>query len=184
MIVRGAVGAGLVAFALLDLAVIVAPSVVLAFAAHKGGLPGAHGADLVIASGLIGSAHALIVWFRMWRELRIGHRIANAWIAAFDALVVLALTVTLLLIVVLGGFAPQHAVLINRGWPVLGLWVLVQLAAVAMAELTRSVVLRWLSAPVIEPGPTQTPPTLGRHGAVSAPHGLAPERAARPPQGF
>lgn len=146
MIARGSVAVGLAVFAVAHLAVIVAPGVVLALTARKGGLPGAHGIDLVIASSVIGTAHAVVVWLRLWRELRVGHRVVDACIAAFDALVVLAVAVTLLLIVVLGGFARQHAVLINQGWPVLGLWVLVQVAAVAMAELTRTAVLRWLAS--------------------------------------
>ena len=143
----GAAAASLLTFPALDVAVLVAPALVLAAAARKGGLPGAHGIDLVIASAAIGCVHGAVVWRRLWSELRNGVRIIDASIAAFDALVVLALAATGLLIVVLGGFAQTHTVLLNAGWPVVGLWVAVQLGAVTLAEATRSAVLRWLEPP-------------------------------------
>lgn len=133
------------AFSLLHVVVIVAPAAMLAAAAHKGGLPSAHGIDLLLASGLIGGAHAVLVWRRLRAEFRAGVAFRNAYIAAFDALVVLALLSTGLFFVVLGGFAPEHAAIVNQGWPVVGLWVLVQLAAVGVAELVRTAVVRWLT---------------------------------------
>ena len=143
---RAALHVALASFAALDLLVVAAPSVVLALAARKGGLPGAHGIDLMIASAVLGAAHAWFVTARLRRELRHGARIDDEIIATFNSLVVLALGATMLFILVLGGFAPEHAALINRGWPTLGLWIGVTLAAVVLAEITRSQILRWLAA--------------------------------------
>ncbi|HEV2809253.1 MAG TPA: hypothetical protein VGV93_02500 [Acidimicrobiales bacterium] len=144
MISRRLLGPALAAFALLDLAIIVAPSLVLAGAAQKGGLVGAHGLDLVVASSVLGSSHAALVWIRLRRQLLRYADTADVLIATLNATVVVALATTMLLLVVLGGFAPQHAVLVNRGWPVLGLWIGMHLVAMALAEVTRSLVLRWL----------------------------------------
>lgn len=139
-----AAGAALATFALLDFSVIVAPSLVLAGAAQKGGLAGAHGLDLLVVGALLGSFHAALVWNRLRHQLLHHARTADVLIATLNATVVLALATTTLLIVVLGGFAPQHAVLVNRGWPVVALWIGVHLTAMALAELTRTQVLRWL----------------------------------------
>jgi hypothetical protein len=144
---RTALRAGLAIFAALDLMVIVAPSAVIALAARQGGLPGVHGLDLVIASTVLGAAHAWFVSARLRRELRHGARVNDEIIATFNSLVVLALGATGLFILILGGFAPEHAALINRGWPTLGLWIGVTLAAVLLAEITRSRILRWLEPP-------------------------------------
>lgn len=146
--------------AALDLAVITAPSLILAASAEKGGLPGSHGLDLVVASAVVGSAHAALVWRRVRRALRHGSRVIDAMIASFDALVVLALAGTILVIVVLGGFAQQHTVLVNRGWPVVGLWVGIQALAVTLSELTRRGLLRWL-----EPDAAARRRTLHRRSA-------------------
>ena len=135
----------LVVFAFIHVVVVTGPAVVLSVAAEKGGVPGAHGAALLWTSGSIGAAHAARVWLRLRREIRSGGDVINAWVAALDALVVLALMVTALLFAFLGGYAPFAAVLVNRGWPVVALWAVVQLSAVAVAELVRSGVLRWLS---------------------------------------
>ena len=71
-------------------------------------------------------------------------RRADMWIAAFDALVVLALAATLLPAVVLWGFADEHASIADRGYPVVALWAGVQLVAVALAEVTGRAVFWWL----------------------------------------
>lgn len=134
----------LTAFATLHLVVAAAPAVVLAVVARKGGLTWAYGIDLVGASVVLGALHGSIVRYRLRSERRAGVRFADAWIAELDALVVLAASVTGLLYLVLGGFAPEHAAIVNRGWEVVWLWIGVLLAAIGVAELTRSVVLRWL----------------------------------------
>ena len=90
-------------------------------------------------------------------------RRADMWIAAGDALVVLAIAATLLPIVVLWRFADEHASMANRGYPVVVLWLGVQLVAVGLAELTGRVVFWWL-----EPHPR-------RRGSWRNPMRCAPE---------
>lgn len=141
---RHAISAAVAVFAALHLLVIAGPAVVLSLAADKGGLAGLHGFDLVVVSLVIGAGHAVVVEHRLRAELRQVDVRVDAFIAAGDALVALAVLVTGLFLVVLGGFADEHAAILNHGWPVIGLWTLVLLAAVGVAELVRSVVLRWL----------------------------------------
>lgn len=135
---------GSVVFAAIDFLVVIAPSVVLAFTARQGGLPDSHGFDLVVASALIGSIHAAIVWDRLRDETRHAHRVMDVWISEFDSLVVLALGATMLLVIVLGGFAEQHAVMVNNGWPVIALWTGVQVSAVVISEITGRLLFWWL----------------------------------------
>lgn len=156
---RGA-SVAVAAFAALHVVVLAGPAVVLAVTAEKGGLPRAHGIDLVVASGVIGTACAAVVSARLRRELRRGVAARNEWIASVDASVVLALASSLLVIGMLGGFTPLAAILVNRGWPVVILWSLVQLVAVVLAEASRRRLLRWLEA-----GPSPR-------------DGVAPDRAA------
>ena len=135
---------GSVAFAIVDFLVVIAPSVVLALTARQGGLPDTQGLDLVGASALIGAVHAVIVWNRLRDDTRHAHRIVDVWISEFDSLVVLALGATMLLVIVLGGFAEQHAALVNNGWPVVALWTGVQITAVAISEVIGRLIFRWL----------------------------------------
>lgn len=135
---------GSIAFAVVDFLVVIAPSLVLAGTARQGGLPRSNGLDLVAASTLIGAAHAVIVWNRLRDETRHAHRIGDVWISEFDSLVVLAFGATMLVVVVLGGLAEQHAVLVNNGWPVLALWVGVLLTAVLISEVSGRLIFRWL----------------------------------------
>ena len=129
---------------LFDLAVIVAPALAFKLAADRGGLGDAKGMDLVVASAVLGTVHAVIAGFRLRSEERTAVRRADMWIAAVDALVVLALAATLLPAVVLWGFADEHASIAHRGYPVVALWAGVQLVAVALAELTGRAVFWWL----------------------------------------
>lgn len=137
---------GSIAFAVIDFLVVIAPSVVLALTARQGGMPQSQGLDLVAASATIGAVHAVIVWHRLRDETRHAHRIGDVWISEFDSLVVLAFGATVLLVVVLGGFAEQHAVLVNNGWPVITLWIGVQVTAVVISELCGRLVFWWLEA--------------------------------------
>lgn len=148
-------------FAALQVVALTAPAVVLAVAADKGGISGSHGLDLVVASVVVGTVHAAVTVGRLAGELRRRDHLDVA-IAAFDALVVLALAATLLLIGVLGGLAQQHTVLLNEGWPILGLWLGVQAGAVVLAELVRTGVLGWLGR---EPRPGAEP-AAGRGAPV------------------
>lgn len=141
---RRAVSVLMPAFATLHVVVAAAPAAVLAAGARKGGLPGAHGLDLLAVSIVLGALHGSIVWHRLRTERRAGVRFVDVWIAEIHALVVLAASVTALLMLVLGGFAPEHAAIVNRGWEVLWLWTGLLLVAIAIAELARSAVLRSL----------------------------------------
>lgn len=140
----GAASIGAAVLAATDFAVILAPSVVLLVTARQGGLPRSHGRDLLVVSAIIGLVHAKVVLDRLRDEVTHAGRLGDVWIAAFDSLVVLALGATGLLLVILGGFAEQHAALLNEGWPVLLLWVGIQLLAVAIAEVSGRAIFRWL----------------------------------------
>jgi hypothetical protein len=102
------------------------------------------GLDLVVASAIIGGGHAVIAWLRLRCEERTAVRRLDMWIAALNALVVLALGATVLLVVVLLLFANEHAYMANQGYPVVLLWGGVQLVAVAMAEAVGRLVFWWL----------------------------------------
>ena len=130
-------------YAAVDFAAIMAPAVYLKVTADRAGL-GDQGVDLLWASTVIGAVHAVLAWSRLRSEKRIARRRADLWIAAIDALVVLALGATLLLIAVLHGFADEHASLADRGYPVVVLWIGIQLVAVTAAEATGWFVFWWL----------------------------------------
>lgn len=132
------------AYAAVDLMVILFPAVALKLAADRGGMGDLDGVDLVVASGALGVVHALVAGARLRSEERMAVRRADMWIAAADALVVLALAATLLPIVVLWRFADEHASMANHGYPVVALWFGVQLVAVGLAELTGRIVFWWL----------------------------------------
>lgn len=138
-------------YGLVDLAVIVAPAVAFGAAADRGGLGDLTGRQLVAASVLLGAVHAVIAANRLWFEEHVAIRRTDLWIAAVDSLAVLALAATLLPLVVLFGFADEHASIADRGYPVVALWVGVQVAAVVAAEVTGRAVFRWLEEPTPEP---------------------------------
>lgn len=146
-------------YAVADAAIVMAPSIVLAVTARKGGLPQSHGLDLVAVSAVLGLVHAAVAFVRLTNEALLAARGVDVWIAAFDALVVLALGGTLLLVAVLGAFAEQHAALINRGWSLVWLWIGVQAVAMVLAEVTGRSVFRWLERAV--PEDARRPPTRG-----------------------
>lgn len=131
-------------YAAVDFAAIMAPALYLKVAADRAGLGEAQGVDLLLASAVIGTVHAVLAWSRLRSEKRIARRRADLWIAAIDALVVLALGATLLLIAVLHGFFAEHASLADRGYPVVALWIGIQLVAVTAAEATGWFVFWWL----------------------------------------
>lgn len=102
------------------------------------------GVELIVASGVLGVVHAVFAWSRLRTEEHIAVRRADMWIAAIDALVVLALGATALLVAILYGFADEHASLADRGYPVVALWAAIQLLAIALAETTGHLVFWWL----------------------------------------
>ena len=138
------IGLAAAVYAAIDFAVILAPALALKLAADRGGMGDLDGVDLIVASALLGAVHAVVAGSRLRSEERIAVRRADMWIAAADALVVLALAATLLPITVLWGFADEHASMADRGFPVVALWLGVQVVAVGLAEATGRFVFWWL----------------------------------------
>jgi hypothetical protein len=135
---------GVVVFAVVDWLVIMAPSLALKLAADRGGLGDSKGLDLLLASFVIATPHAVVAARRLRFEERTAVWRADIWIASIDSLVVLALSTTLLIVTVLEVFAEEHAALTNRGFPIVALWLGLQLVAVALAEATGRFVFWWL----------------------------------------
>ena len=132
------------AYALVAFGVVMAPSVAVWLAANKGGMGDGSGLDLVLASLLIGGWDAILSWRRLRDEERVAIRRADIWLASVIALVVQAFAATLLLVVVLHGFAEEHSWMANRDYPVIVLWAGIQLVAVLLAEGSGRLVFRWL----------------------------------------
>ena len=128
----------------IDFSVIIATTIAVKDAADRGSMGTAEGVDLIVASVALGAVHAVVAWSRLRCEERIAVRRADMWIAAVDALVVLALGATVLLLAILYGFADEHASLADRGYPVVVLWVGIQVLSIAVAETTARLVFWWL----------------------------------------
>jgi hypothetical protein len=136
------------------------------------------GLDLVVASAILGTVHAVIAGARLRSEERTVVRRPDMWIAAVDALVVLTVAATILPLVVVWGFADEHASLADRGYPVVALWFGVQLVAVVLAEATGRVVFWWL-----EPHPRSRFRVRGHLIGMRSPwHHAAPRRKRDPGQ--
>lgn len=102
--------------------VILAPALSVKIASDRGGLGDTDGLDLLAASTVLGTTHAVVAASRLRAEERTAVRRADMWIASIDALVVLTFAATILPLVVLWGFADEHASLAHRGYPVVALW--------------------------------------------------------------
>lgn len=144
---------------------VVAPAFAVRWTVFRSDLHGIAGSDLVAASVLVGFGHAFVAWTRLRCEERTAVRRLHIWIASLNALVVLALSASLLVLGVLERFATEHAELADRGLPVVGLWAGLQLVAVALAEITGRVVFWWL-----EPHPA--PHRACRWGVLPPAHRL------------
>jgi hypothetical protein len=123
---------------------VIAPAVAVRWAVFRSDIQGVAGRDIVAASVLVGAGHAAVAWARLRCEERTAVRRSHIWIASLNALVVLALSASLLVLGVLEHFAVEHAAIVNRGLPVVGLWAGLQLVAVALAEVTGRAVFWWL----------------------------------------
>lgn len=132
------------AYGLIDFLVILAPALAVKVASDRGGMGDADGLDLVIASAVLGALHGLVAATRLRSEERTAVRRTDMWIAAVDALVVLTVAATVLPVLMLWGFADEHASLASRGYPVVALWAGVQVTAIVLAEATGRVVFWWL----------------------------------------
>jgi len=150
--------------------VVVAPAVAVRWATAQGGLGDLDGLDLVAASSLIGAGHAVVAYTRLRDEERTALRRLDMWIASLNALVVLALGATLLIVQVLTTWADEHESLANHGYPVVLLWAGVQLVAVVLAEATGRSVFWWLEPhpPVHLHIPWNVMPPLRRRARDSA----------------
>jgi hypothetical protein len=135
-----AVAAG---FALAGFAVILAPALFMRVGILDAGV-GSVDDDILIASVVVGLVHAVLAWHRLRDEERTRQRRAHVWIASLDALVVLALSASLLLLAVLISFPDELVSLGNRGFTVVTVWAAIQLVAVLLAETTARVVFWWL----------------------------------------
>jgi hypothetical protein len=124
--------------------VVLAPALAARWAVFRSDIQGVGGRDIVAASVVVGAGHAYVAWFRLRCEERTAMRRSHIWIASLNALVVLALSASLLVLGVLEHFAVEHAAIANRGLPVVGLWTGLQLIAVLLAELTGRFVFWWL----------------------------------------
>lgn len=131
-------------YAALCFAVVLAPSLAVQWTVFRTDVGGVAGRDLVTASVLVGAGHAAVAWTRLRCEKRVAERRSHIWIASLNALVVLALSASLLVLAVLEHYADEHAAFANRGLPVVALWAGLQLVAVALAELTGRLVFWWL----------------------------------------
>lgn len=131
-------------YAAIDFVVILTPALAVKLAADRGGMGDAEGFDLIVASIVLGTLHAVMAWSRLRSEERIVVRRADMWIAAVDSLVVLALGATLLPAAIFYGFADEHASLADHGYPVVVIWTGLLTVAIVAAEATGRVVFVWL----------------------------------------
>jgi hypothetical protein len=133
-----------VGYAVVDAAVIIFPALAVRATGQRVGIEGEYDADLLVASVIIGTVHAVIAWRRLVDEERAAERAVDVWIASIDALVVLAFCSTFLITAVLLGFTDVHALLAQRGAPVVLLWSGMAVVSVVLAEITGHLVYRWL----------------------------------------
>jgi membrane protease YdiL (CAAX protease family) len=148
MMRRGMEPASAALYAVAVFAVVVAPGTVLVVAGARAGLPRMLAdLDLVAVSAVVGAAYALVAHRRLRRQAGRGRAQADVWIAALNALSVLAVLASVLLAVALHLLAAVQTPLAAAEWPLLALWGLLQLTAVVLAESTERAVFAWLSAP-------------------------------------
>ncbi len=142
-------------FALAGFVVVLIPAVAVRSEVLNAGV-GSMDDDVLAASAAIGAVHMVLVWTRLRDEEQTAARRLHLWIASLNALVVLALSASLLLLLVLYWFPDEHAALANRGFPVVVLWAGVQGVAVLLAEATYRFFFWWLEPhgrPTLGPGP-------------------------------
>jgi hypothetical protein len=143
-------------FALAGFVVVLAPAVAVRSEEVLNAGVGSIDEDVLAASAAIGAVHMVLAWRRLRDEERIAARRLHLWIASLNALVVLALSASVLLLLVLYLFPDEHASLANRGFPVFLLWAGVQGVAVLLAEATARFFFWWLEPhgpPTPGPGP-------------------------------
>jgi hypothetical protein len=148
-----AVAAG---FALAGFIVVLAPAVAARSEEVVNAGVGSVDDDILAASAAMGALHMVLAWMRLRDEERIAARRLHVWIASLNALVVLALSASVLMLLVLYLFPDEHASLANRGFPVFLVWAGVQGVAIVLAEATARFFFWWLEPhghPTPGPGP-------------------------------
>ena len=130
-------------FALAGLVVVLFPAVAVQSDILNAGV-GSLEDDVFVASAAVGVVHMALAWRRLVDEERTATRRLHLWIASLNALVVLALGASLLLLGILYVFPDEHASLANRGFPVSALWAGAQGVAVLLAEATARFFFWWL----------------------------------------
>ncbi|HET6833872.1 MAG TPA: hypothetical protein VFH30_08375 [Acidimicrobiales bacterium] len=142
-------------FALAGFVVVLIPAVAVRSEVLNAGV-GSMDDDVLAASAAMGAVHMVLAWRRLRDQERTAARRLHLWIASLNALVVLALSASLLLLLVLYWFPDEHASLANRGFPVFVLWAGVQGVAVLLAEATARFFFWWLEPhgrPTLGPSP-------------------------------
>jgi hypothetical protein len=123
--------------------VLLAPAILLQWDVLNAGV-GSVDDDLLFASALAGAAQVAITLGRTRAIRSTATHLMPLVVASLDALVVLALSGSLLVLGVLYWFPDEHASLATHGYPLVLLWGGFQLLAVVLAEVTARALLRWL----------------------------------------
>ena len=161
-------------YALAVCVAVLAPALVLARTASGGGAGRmAWPADVLVVSALIGGGYAVAAHRRLRRRVRHAGSTTNTWIAALDALVVLALCCTGILTVILHELGGLRADVGNVRGAVVVLWGVLLLVAVVVTEVADRALFRWLSAA----GPPS--PAGARQARGAATERLQDNRASR-----
>jgi multisubunit Na+/H+ antiporter MnhB subunit len=133
------------AYAVVVLAAVLAPSLVLDAATARGGAARAPGLDLVVASAVVGLPYAVFLQ-RSLRRPAPFVQAADRWLSAVHGLIALALTASVLPAVVLHETAVLHARVVDGEWVIVLGWAVLLVVSVALADVVRRASLRWLTA--------------------------------------
>lgn len=136
-----------VGFAGAGFAIVLVPAIAAQWGVLHDGV-GSLDDDILIASTLVGALYAALAWRRLRDEEQLARRRLHVWIASLNALVVLALASSLLLLALLVAFPDEHFSLGDRGAPAVTMWAAIQLIAVGLAEAAARLTFWWL-----EPAP-------------------------------
>ena len=131
-------------FALAGFAIVLVPAVAVRSQEVLNAGVGSVDDDILAASAAMGAAHVVLAWRRLRDEERLAARRLHVWIASLNALVVLALSASVLLLLLLYLFPDEHASLANRGFPMFLLLAGVQGVAILLAEATARLIFWWL----------------------------------------
>lgn len=161
-------------YAIAVVAAVLAPALVVARTGAEGGAgdPG-WPLDVLLVSVLIGIGYALVASRRLRRRAAGAESAANAWIAAMNALVALALFCTGFVTMALHELGGLRTDVADARGAVSALWCGCLLLAVAAAEALDRILFRWLSAA----GPPS--PAGSRQAGGAAAARLPDSRASR-----